>query len=577
MKNSLIAQAAGILPVLLLSACAGGGSFDLDSVETKQHNPQSEAPKYQDEQTEKPAKSDEAQAAENDRPVYGFAAKIPRRNWHPKNKEDHKALSEADWEKLGAGEPGEFPQKNEIFAMDKGTLNESITTGDGKSRVEGYTDFQYVRSGYIYRNGANKIDFKNNIALSGADGYLFYKGSNPSQALPMGKSIYKGTWDYVTDAKEKQKFSQLGNSQAGDRYGALSAEEADVLRNKSEAPEGQTDFGLTSEFEVDFAAKTMTGALYRNNRITHNETENKAKQIKRYDIQANLHGNRFKGKALAADKDTGNGHPFVSDSDSLEGGFYGPQGDELGGKFLANDKKVLTVFSAKQKDGAEKPLAETFMDAYRIGADFVKKQIDSFGNVAKLLIDGVELTLVPSEGTQTAFQHVFEKDGVKVSVCCSHEMFLQGSRTPVSDMPVTTGETVYRGTWSGTIVNGTSWSAEPSNKEGGNRAEFKVNFAEKTLNGMLTAKDRIAPVFTITATIQGNGFSGVAKTGENGFALDPKNTIDPKRTNIRADVSGGFYGKTAIEMGGSFSGNTLEGESGKAAVVFGTKRQQLVR
>ncbi|MGN6893235.1 transferrin-binding protein-like solute binding protein, partial [Neisseria sp. P0015.S009] len=138
----------------------------------------------------------------------------------------------------------------------------------------------------------------------------------------------------------------------------------------------------------------MTGALYRNNRITHNETENKAKQIKRYDIQANLHGNRFKGKALAADKDTGNDHPFVSDSDSLEGGFYGPQGDELGGKFLANDKKVLAVFGAKQKDGAEKPLAETFMDAYRIGADFVKKQIDSFGNVAKLLIDGVELALV---------------------------------------------------------------------------------------------------------------------------------------------------------------------------------------
>ncbi|WP_108044039.1 transferrin-binding protein-like solute binding protein [Neisseria cinerea] len=592
MKKSLIAQAAGILPVLLLSACAGGGSFDLDSVETKQRNPQSEAPKYQDEQTEKPAKPSEAQAAENERSAYGFAAKIPRRNWY-KNKEDHKALSEADWEKLGAGEPGEFRQKNEIFAMDKGTLNESITTGDGKSRVEGYTDFKYVRSGYIYRNGANKIDLKNNIALFGPDGYLFYKGSNPSQALPMGKVGYKGTWDYVTDAKMGQKFSQLGNSQAGDRYGALSAEEADVLRNKGEAQEGQTDFGLTSEFEVDFTAKTMTGALYRNNRITHNETENKAKQIKRYDIQANLNGNRFKGKALAADKNANEKeHPFVSDSDSLEGGFYGPQGDELGGKFLANDKKVLAVFSAKQKDGAEKPLAETFMDAYRIGADFVKKQIDSFGNVAKLLIDGVELALVPSEGAQTAFQHVFEKDGVKVSACCSnldylhfgvlehggsHDLFLQGSRTAVSEMPTTAEPAVYRGTWSGTIVNGTSWSAEPSDKEGGNRAEFKVNFAEKTLNGMLTAKDHIAPVFTITAKIQGNGFSGVAKTGENGFALDPKNTIDPKRTNIHADVSGGFYGKNAIEMGGSFSGNKLEGESGKAAVVFGTKRQQLVR
>ena len=592
MKKSLIAQAAGILPVLLLSACAGGGSFDLDSVETKQRNPQSEAPKYQDEQTEKPAKPGEAQAAENERSAYGFAAKIPRRFWYPKNKENHKALSEADWEKLGAGAPDEFPQKDEISNMTGGTLEESVQPGgEGKSRVEGYTKFEYVRSGYIYRDGLPMERIDGGVR-NGPKGYLFYKGSNPSQALPTGKVGYKGTWDYVTDAKEKQEFRQLGSPPAGDRHGALSAKEADVLRDKREAPEGQTDFGLTSEFEVDFAAKTMTGAFYRNNRITHNETENKDKRIKRYDIKADLHGNRFKGKALAADKDTGNGHPFVSDSDSLEGGFYGPQGDELGGKFLANDKKVLAVFSAKQKDGAEKPLAETFMDAYRIGADFVKEQIDSFGNVAKLLIDGVELALVPSEGTQTAFQHVFEKNDVKASACCSnldylhfgvlehggsHDMFLQGSRTPVSDMPVTAGEAVYRGTWSGTIVNGTSWSAEPSNKEGGNRAEFKVNFAEKTLNGMLTAKDRIAPVFTITAQIQGNGFSGVAKTGESGFALDPKNTIDPKRTNIRADVSGGFYGKNAIEMGGSFSGNTLEGESGKAAVVFGTKRQQLVR
>ena len=594
MKKSLITQAAGILPVLLLSACAGGGSFDLDSVETKQRNPQSEAPKYQDEQTEKPAKPDEAQAAENDRPAYGFAAEIPRRFWYAKKEEDkHKALSEADWEKLGAGAPDEFPQKNEISNMTDGTLNDSVQPGEnGKSRVEGYTKFEYVRSGYIYRDGLPMERRNDGNPRNGPKGYLFYKGSNPSQALPMGKAIYKGTWDYVTDAKMGQKFPQLGNSKAGDRYGALSAQEEDVLRNKSEAPEGHTDFGLTSEFEVDFAAKTMTGALYRNNRITHNETENKDKRIKRYDIKADLHGNRFKGKALAADKDAGNGHPFVSDSDSLEGGFYGPQGDELGGKFLANDKKVLAVFSAKQKDGAEKPLAETFMDAYRIGADFVKKQIDSFGNVAKLLIDGVELALVPSEGAQTAFQHVFEKDGVKVSACCSnldylhfgvlehggsHDLFLQGSRTAVSEMPTTAEPAVYRGTWSGTIVNGTSWSAEPSNKEGGNRAEFKVNFAEKTLNGMLTAKDRIDPVFTITATIQGNGFSGVAKTGENGFALDPKSTIDPIRTNIHADVSGGFYGKNAIEMGGSFSGNTLEGGSGKAAVVFGTKRQQLVR
>ncbi|HGT4383936.1 MULTISPECIES: transferrin-binding protein-like solute binding protein [Neisseria] len=603
MNNPLVNQAAMVLPVFLLSAClgGGGGSFDLDSVETKQHNPQSEAPKYQDEQTEKPAKPDEAQAAENERSAYGFAAKIPRRNWY-KNKEDHKALSEADWEKLGAGEPGEFRQKNEIFAMDKGTLNESITTGDGKSRVEGYTDFKYVRSGYIYRNGANKIDLKNNIALFGPDGYLFYKGSNPSQALPTGKVGYKGTWDYVTDAKMGQKFSQLGNSQAGDRYGALSAEEADVLRNESEAPKGQTDFGLTSEFEVDFAAKTMTGKLYRNNRITNNETENRDKQIKRYDIQADLHGNRFKGKAVAADKGATNGsHPFISDSDSLEGGFYGPKGEELAGKFLSNDNKVAAVFGAKQKDkkegeNAAGPATETVIDAYRItGGEFKKEQIDSFGDVKKLLVDGVELSLLPSEGNKAAFQHEIEQNGVKATVCCSNldymsfgklskenkdDMFLQGVRTPVSDVAARTeANAKYRGTWYGYIANGTSWSGEASNQEGGNRAEFDVDFSTKNISGTLTAKDRTSPAFTITATIQGNGFEGTAKTGNDGFALDPKNTINPVYTRIQADVSGGFYGKNAIEMGGSFSfpGNVPEGKQEKASVVFGAKRQQLVQ
>lgn len=603
MNNPLVNQAAMVLPVFLLSAClgGGGGSFDLDSVETKQHNPQSEAPKYQDEQTEKPVKPDEAQAAENDRPAYGFAVKIPRRNVHFNVKQGHQPLSDADWVKLAAGEPDKFPQKDEISNMTKGTLNESLQSGeDGKSRVEGYTDFKYVRSGYIYRNGANKIDFKNNIALFGPDGYLFYKGSNPSQALPTGKAIYKGTWDYVTDAKEKQKFPQLGSSQAGDGYGALSAEEADVLRNKSEAKEGQTDFGLTSEFEVDFAAKTMTGKLYRNNRITNNETENRDKQIKRYDIQANLHGNRFKGKALAADKGATNGsHPFISDSDSLEGGFYGPKGEELAGKFLSNDNKVAAVFGAKQKDKKEGENAaglatETVIDAYRItGGEFKKEQIDSFGDVKKLLVDGVELSLLPSEGNKAAFQHGIEQNGVKATVCCSNldymsfgklskenkdDMFLQGVRTPVSDVAARTeANAKYRGTWYGYIANGTSWSGEASNQEGGNRAEFDVDFSTKKISGTLTAKDRTSPAFTITATIQGNGFSGVAKTGENGFALDPKSISNPVYTRIQADVSGGFYGKNAIEMGGSFSGNTLEGESGKAAVVFGAKRQQLVQ
>lgn len=670
-----------VLPVFLLSAClgGGGGSFDLDSVDTEAPRP---APKYQDVSSEKPQ-------AQKDQGGYGFAMRFKRRNWHPRNKEAHKALSEADWEKLGAGAPNEFPQKNEISAMDKGTLNESITPGDGKSRAEGYTDFQYVRSGYIYRNGVNKIDYQNNIALSGPDGYLFYKGSNPSQALPTGKAIYKGTWDYVTDAKEKQKFPQLGSSQAGDRYGALSAEEEDVLRNKSEAKEGQTDFGLTSEFEVDFAAKTMTGKLYRNNRITNNETENRDKQIKRYDIQANLHGNRFNGKATATDKpknDETKEHPFVSDSSSLSGGFFGPQGEELGFRFLSNDKKVAVVGSAKTKDkpgngaaalggagaaasdgaagtSSENSKLTTVLDAVELTLNDKKiKNLDNFSNAAQLVVDGIMIPLLPetsesgknqadkgkngeteftrkfdytpesdkkdtqagtpTNGAQTASNTAGDTNGktktYEVEVCCSNlnylkyglltrktagntvgsgngsqaaaqtdaqSMFLQGERTDEKEIP-SEQNVVYRGSWYGHIANGTSWSGNASDKEGGNRAEFTVDFGAKKINGKLTAENRQAATFTIEGDIEGNGFSGTAKTAESGFDLDQSNTTrTPKAYITDAKVQGGFYGPKAEELGGWFAypgdkqtkNATNASGNSSATVVFGAKRQQPVR
>ncbi|WP_118837256.1 transferrin-binding protein-like solute binding protein [Neisseria meningitidis] len=692
MNNPLVNQAAMVLPVFLLSAClGGGGSFDLDSVDTEAPRP---APKYQDVSSETPQ-------AQKDQGGYGFAMRFKRRNWYPKNKEDHKALSEADWEKLGAGKPDEFPQRNEILNMTDGILSESLQLGEGgKSRVEGYTDFQYVRSGYIYRNGVNKIDSQKKIALSGPDGYLFYKGSNPSQALPTGKAIYKGTWDYVTDAKEKQKFPQLGSSQAGDRYGALSAEEADVLRNKSEAQQGQTDFGLTSEFEVDFAAKTMTGALYRNNRITNNETENKAKQIKRYDIQADLHGNRFSGKATATDKpknDETKEHPFVSDSSSLSGGFFGPKGEELGFRFLSDDQKVAVVGSAKTKDkdangnteaasggtgaaasgGAAAMPSEngkltTVLDAVELkSGDKEVKNLDNFSNAAQLVVDGIMIPLLPknseSESNQadkgknggTAFTRKFEhtpesdkKDaqaqtvtggtqtasgtesvnggqaGTKtyeVEVCCSNlnylkyglltrktagntvgsgnssqaaaqtaqgaqSMFLQGERTDEKEIPKEQQDIVYRGSWYGHIANGTSWSGNASDKEGGNRAEFTVNFGDKKITGTLTADNRQAATFTIEGDIEGNGFSGTAKTDNLGFDLDQSdNTRTPKAYITDAKVQGGFYGPKAEELGGWFAypgdkqtekatATSSDGKSASSAtVVFGAKRQQLVQ
>lgn len=678
-----------VLPVFLLSAClGGGGSFDLDSVDTEAPRP---APKYQDVSSETPQ-------AQKDQGGYGFAMRFKRRNWYPKNEEDHKALSEADWEKLGAGKPDEFPQRNEILNMTDGILSESLQLGEGgKSRVEGYTDFQYVRSGYIYRNGANKIDFQKKITLSGPDGYLFYKGSNPSQALPMGKVGYKGTWDYVTDAKMGQKFSQLAGFPAGDRYGALSAEEADVLRNKSEAQQGQTDFGLTSEFEVDFAAKTMTGALYRNNRITNNETENKAKQIKRYDIQADLHGNRFSGKATATDKpknDETKEHPFVSDSSSLSGGFFGPKGEELGFRFLSDDQKVAVVGSAKTKDKLENGAAAsgstgaaasggaadmpsengkltTVLDAVELKSGGKEvKNLDNFSNAAQLVVDGIMIPLLPknseSESNQadkgknggTAFTRKFEhtpesdkKDTqagtaengnpaasntagdtngktktYEVEVCCSNlnylkygmltrknsksamqagengsqadakteqveqSMFLQGERTDEKEIPKEQQDIVYRGSWYGHIANDTSWSGNASDREGGNRADFTVNFGTKKINGTLTAENRQEATFTIVGDIKDNGFEGTAKTADSGFDLDQSNTTrTPKAYITDAKVKGGFYGPKAEELGGWFAypgdkqtekATVTSGDGNSASsatVVFGAKRQKPVQ
>ncbi|HFC6296711.1 TPA: transferrin-binding protein-like solute binding protein [Neisseria meningitidis] len=569
MNNPLVNQAAMVLPVFLLSAClGGGGSFDLDSVDTEAPRP---APKYQDVSSEKPQ-------AQKDQGGYGFAMRFKRRNWHPRNKEAHKALSEADWEKLGAGAPNEFPQKNEISAMDKGTLNESITPGDGKSRAEGYTDFQYVRSGYIYRNGVNKIDYQNNIALSGPDGYLFYKGSNPSQALPTGKAIYKGTWDYVTDAKEKQKFPQLGSSQAGDRYGALSAEEEDVLRNKSEAKEGQTDFGLTSEFEVDFAAKTMTGKLYRNNRITNNETENRDKQIKRYDIQANLHGNRFNGKATATDKPKENEtkqHPFVSDSSSLSGGFFGPQGEELGFRFLSDDKKVAVVGSAKTKDkprnGAAAPggtdaaasngaagtpsestKLTTVLDAVELKSGGKEvKNLDNFSNAAQLVVDGIMIPLLPKDSESGNTQADKGKNG-------GTEFTRKFDHTPESDK---------KDAQAGTPTNGAQTASNTAGDTNGKTKTYEVEVCCSNLNylkyGMLTRKNSKSAMQAGESSSQAD-----AKTEqvEQSMFLQGERTDEKEiPTDQNVVYRGSWYGHIANNTSTSWSGNASNATSGNRA------------
>ncbi|HFC3473579.1 TPA: transferrin-binding protein-like solute binding protein [Neisseria gonorrhoeae] len=691
MNNPLVNQAAMVLPVFLLSAClGGGGSFDLDSVDTEAPRP---APKYQDVPSKKPE-------ARKDQGGYGFAMRFKRRNWYGSAKEDRVELSESDWEQTDNGnikKPSK--QQNIIDALSgngEASLQDYSQQGEGISKVTDHHDFQYVWSGFFYkqigstikRNGTSVIEVRN-----GPDGYIFYKGKDPSRELPvLGSVEYKGTWDFLTDVKANQKFTDLGNASTkpGDRYSAFSGELDYIVKKEDDKKDGHVGLGLTTEITVDFEKKTLSGKLIKNNHVINNNGDGQNKYTTEYyTLDATLRGNRFSGKATATDKkenETGQ-HPFVSDSSSLSGGFFGPQGKELGFRFLSDDNKVAVVGSAKTKDknangntaaagtagaagmSSEDTNLTTVLDAVELKSDGKKvKNLDNFSNAAQLVVDGIMIPLLPTESGngqadkgkngKTAFIYETtytpesdEKDtqtgmaanGVQtvsnaaggtsgktkthyeVQACCSNlnylkyglltrktadntmgsgsgsqaaaqtaqgaqNMFLQGERTDEKEIPKEQN-VVYLGTWYGHIAaNGTSWTGNASDQQSGNRAKFDVDFKDKKITGTLTANDRTRSTFTITADIKGNGFEGTAKTGDGGFAPDQNSSTGTHKVQIaNAEVQGGFYGPNAEELGGWFAypGNgqaenaqTSSGNgnsAGSATVVFGAKRQELVK
>ncbi|HFR9042303.1 TPA: transferrin-binding protein-like solute binding protein [Neisseria gonorrhoeae] len=692
MNNPLVNQAAMVLPVFLLSAClgGGGGSFDLDSVDTEAPRP---APKYQDVSSEKPQ-------AQKDQGGYGFAMRFKRRNWYQRAnpKEDEIKLSENDWEQTDNGDiKNPSKQKNIINALPGNnggaSLQDSSQENQGISKVTDYHNFQYVWSGFFYKQIKNTIE-KNGSSITaarnGPDGYIFYKGKDPSRQLPvLGQVTYKGTWDFLTDVKINQKFIDLGNTSTkpGDRYSAFSGELDYIVKKEEDKKEKHKGLGLTTEITVDFEKKTLNGKLIKNNKVTNDSDEFTTQY---YSLDATLRGNRFSGKAKATDKSSdgqAKQHPFVSDSSFLSGGFFGPQGEELGFRFLSDDGKVAVVGSAKTKDknangntaaagtagaagmSSEDTKLTTVLDAVELTPDGKKvKNLDNFSDATRLVVDGIMIPLLPTEsgngqadkgkngGTDFTYTTTYtpesdEKDtqtgmatnGVqtvsntaggtsgktkthyKVQVCCSNlnylkyglltrennnsvmqavknssqaaartaqgarSMFLQGERTDEKEIP-NDQNVVYRGSWYGYIANDTSWSGNASDKEGGNRAEFTVNFGEKKINGKLTAENRQEATFTIEGMIQGNGFEGTAKTADLGFDLDQSNTTGtPKAYITNAKVQGGFYGPKAEELGGWFAypgdkqteNTTATSSDGKSAssatVVFGAKRQQPVQ
>lgn len=700
-----------VLPVFLLSAClGGGGSFDLDSVDTEAPRP---APKYQDVSSEKPQ-------AQKDQGGYGFAMRLKRRNRHPQAKEDKVELNPNDWEETGLpSKPQNLPERQQSvidkvktddgrniytspYLTQSNHQNGSTNSGANqpKNEVKDYKNFKYVYSGWFYKHAESEREFSKIKFKSGDDGYIFYHGKDPSRQLPTSeKVIYKGVWHFVTDTEKGQKFNDILETSKGqgDRYSGFSGDDGETTSNRTDSNlnDKHEGYGFTSNLEVDFGSKKLTGKLIRNNRVT-NATTNDKYTTQYYSLDAQITGNRFNGKAIATDKpDTGGTklHPFVSDSSSLSGGFFGPKGEELGFRFLSDDKKVAVVGSAKTKDktengavasggtdaaasngaagtSSENSKLTTVLDAVELTPDGKEiKNLDNFSDATRLVVDGIMIPLLPTESGdgqadkgengKTAFiyettytpesdkkdtQTGMAANGVqtvsntaggtsgktkthyKVQACCSNlnylkyglltrknsesamqagknssqadaktkqieqSMFLQGERTDEKEIPKDEN-VVYLGTWYGHIAtNGTSWTREASNQENGNRAKFDVNFKDKRITGTLTAENRSEATLTIDAMIDGNGFKGMAKTGNGGFAPDQNSSTGTHKVHITsAAVQGGFYGPKAEELGGWFAypgnGQTKNAQAssgngnsaGSATVVFGAKRQELVK
>ncbi|HEZ1847755.1 TPA: transferrin-binding protein-like solute binding protein [Neisseria meningitidis] len=609
MNNPLVNQAAMVLPVFLLSAClgGGGGSFDLDSVDTEAPRP---APKYQDVSSEKPK-------AQKDQGGYGFAMRLKRRNWYPQAKEDEVKLNESDWEATGLpGNPKNLPERQKSVIDKVETDSDSNiysspyltqsnhqngNTGNGinqpKNQAKDYENFQYVYSGWFYKHAKREFNLRGEpkSAKTGDDGYIFYHGKEPSRQLPVSGTVtYKGVWHFATDTKKGQKFNDiLGTSKGqGDKYSGFSGDDDEQYSNKNESmlKDGQEGYGFTSNLEVDFDNKKLTGKLIRNDRVTNATTGDKP-TTQYYSLEAQVTGNRFNGKAIATDKPQENEtkqHPFVSDSSSLSGGFFGPKGEELGFRFLSDDKKVAVVGSAKTQDkprngavasggtgaaasdgaagtSSKNGKLTTVLDAVELthGGTAIKN-LDNFSNAAQLVVDGIMIPLLPEASESGKNQ---ANQGTNGGTAFTYKT----TYTLESDKKDTKAQTGAGG------AQAASGAAGVNGGQAGTKT-YEVEVCCSNLNylkyGMLTRKN------SKSAMQAGeNGSQADAKTEqvEQSMFLQGERTDEKEIPKEQQDIvyRGSWYGHIANNTSTSWSGNASNATSGNRAdftVNFGDKK-----
>ncbi|HHF1579079.1 TPA: transferrin-binding protein-like solute binding protein [Haemophilus influenzae] len=425
----------------LLSACSGGGgSFDVDDVS----NPSSSKPRYQDDTSNQRTKSNLQKLSI---PSLGGGMKLVAQNF------------------TGAKEPSFLNGNDYMIFSSLSTIEEDVKNNNENKDIpigsikepdansQDSNSQKYVYSGLYYIENwkdFSKFKEKEKKAYSGYYGYAFYYGNKTATDLPVsGVAKYKGIWNFITATENGKRYSLFkSGSGAYSKRSAISEDIDDIENNSSNG-----DAGLISEFSVNFGTKKLTGELYYNKRKTHLNNKDENRKHILYNLEADVYSNRFRGKAKPTEKDSTD-HPFTSEG-TLEGGFYGPNAEELGGKFLADDKRVFGVFSAKENPENKKLSKETLIDgklttfskkttdtttdattntaantttnAKTDEKNFKTEDISSFGEADYLLIDNYPIPLFPENTSDfaTSKHHNIGNKRYKVEACCNNLSYVK--------------------------------------------------------------------------------------------------------------------------------------------------------
>lgn len=622
MCSSLKKTKLALLFPLLLTACAGKGSFDSAVVKNddpsalSQGNASTEPNAKPKENTPPDSNAPENMSPEEAKRVkgLGFGVAIPRRNIAQHDKEGNPLPPYYKGETIGTAEP--YVE----ISTPQSTNDEVFKPKDGFENI--LLDVPYSRP----PESEGDVS-KPHVLYEGKKGRIYYRAENTAKALPVNQVVsYKGIWRFVTDARPFTKDGQVrdGYKDFEGRDGYVGSSDGGSSYDEYIAP--NSGGGHFSEFTADFNTKKLTGKL-----IKANTKDIATSGIDRYAIDADIKDNRFYGKATALDKSNKGVKYFYANSDKVEGGFYGMNANELAGSFLTNDNSVFAVFGAK----SEKMTNDIMVDAFKVNIeeneDIVKSNLNTYFDISKLVIDGQEVPLANGETTLSS------GDKISVSACCgdlksvkfgtfihkserhvpieeeeednfddeealadSNEeladnegpdegtenendenisnlkpeedlvytkfgkhLFIQGHRTPTSALP--TDQTfTYEGNWQGHAAGKKIAPVNFSPYD--SKAKFVADFAAKKVTGELI--HNAVPVVLIESDMDKNGFKGYAKTGEFGITLDKGNTLGVSKMEFsKAIVEGAFYGKNAEEIGGS-----VYAQEPKFGAVFGGKK-----